>query len=206
MGTNHLSRPSVTEAILKGLKTGTKDYQDVSGWPLQSNEAFLSSCLFRSISATFKNRQRDVWVTLELPKNTMKMYSGRTRGRPSLVLEGNPRFDLVIWDRENPWAVVEVKSYPGSDNKRAMDKDIERITATLNGKFKTLKHGFLAYYYQCSSEERYKRYSKDLKERNEKIYQNYTFKPDFRDLPGYDLYDGEKSFAVVAVLAVKKKS
>ena len=95
-------------------------------------------------------------MTLEEPLTRLKEYSGRSRGRKAKILEGAPRHDLVVWDGDDPWCVIEVKSSPESRSSMNCEKDIERLKALVNKKkYRTINFGMFAYLSRYKDEDKY---------------------------------------------------
>ena len=174
-----LGRAKVVKAVIDGLRTGVDDYEEYSGWDFEgSNEAFLKSCIFREIADQFITSSEDtqsVFVDLELAQNHLTESASR-KGRPRAALRGNPRFDLLLWSGNNPWGVLEVKSFPQSSSRSKVDRDIKRIVALLSApQHKTIKLGIFAYFYACKREETHKRYLRNLLSRIDELLNDENF-------------------------------
>ena len=169
-----LSPQGVTDAVLAGLNEAVKGYFNISGWYLYNNEAFICSTIARSIHKKYRNRGIPLWVTLEAPNKQLKEFVKQPSGRKPKVLEGNPRFDIVVWNGDDPYCVIEVKSNPTSRSTAQRNKDVERIKALLNNR-ENPKFGLFAYYIRYARPSTYKENSDRLVNEN-KSASGFNFK------------------------------
>ena len=162
----NLGKQGITIATLDGMSQAVREYYSRSGWEIICNEAFLTASVFRSISDKYKSRNKKVWVTLEERSTRLRDFAGKAPGRLSRILEGNLRHDLLVWDGDDPYCVIEVKSHPTSQISVRRDHDVSRIKALLNkGNYRTLRFGLFAYYCRYKKESSYESSSKDMIDR-----------------------------------------
>ena len=148
----YLARANVIHSVLDGIEKATKNYTSMSGWVLGnqytdrvgSNEQVIKVGIANEISTRFKDRQRRLWVTLEASYRDLRADIKRRSPTPS-ILRGNPRHDILVWDGDDPWCVIEVKSFASAGISSARQNDIERIMAVLGSAPGTrLRFGLLA--------------------------------------------------------------
>lgn len=157
-GQSRLSQQAVVDSVLTGLRDAVKGYFSISGWYLYNNEAFICSAIANSINRKFHGRDTKprLWVTLETSNSSLKDFAVQTPGRKPKILEGNPRFDIVIWVGDDPYCVIEVKSNPTSRSTAPRNKDVARIKGLLKSrKYPKLKFGLFAYYIRCAKSNTY---------------------------------------------------
>ena len=140
-----LSKAEEIESVLDGIETAVKSYYKMSGWLLWSNEQVITVNIAQKISSKYRTRRRPLWVSLEALYQDIRTDANANNGPIPNVLQGNPRHDMVVWNGDLPWCVIEVKSFNGA--KRSRTHDVRRIKSVLRSIIgqNTLRFGLFAF-------------------------------------------------------------
>jgi hypothetical protein len=93
-------------------------------------ESLLATTIARKLFDTLDAAGANVFVTLETPFEDVAAASraAPTPGRNPQELQGRPRADIVVWQGERPFAVIEVKR---GDAGNGIDWDCDRVARLL---------------------------------------------------------------------------
>lgn len=133
----------VVEATLRGIRSGTKEYEKWSGyypWVRDAPEYMVTTAIARAVH----NIDAVAFVTVENNvRNAMKNTGGNIVGRPTHRLNLDGRFDLVVWNMQGPRGMIEVKTNVSGYSSLASDVDKLR---TALAKSADMRWGLVAYF------------------------------------------------------------
>lgn len=163
---------AIASTLRKSMSTTVSEYRKRSNYcyeGLSIPEYLLTvrmyDTLWKKLGAlsTISHGNSRLSITVEPPTKEVKYWSGK-KGRPARVLEGNKRYDICIWSDDNPLCVVEVKRC--TNRYGVLDKDVERLKATVRGKNSTVKCGILAFLgFRSYDKDKIAKYREDLSQR-----------------------------------------
>ena len=144
-------RGKIIRRTFKGIAKAQRNYEKWSGgcWALEAAEYLLTTHIAREIAGIGANGP---YITLEHNvREAIADAGGLPQGRPRNALRLQGRFDILLWDGDTPFAVVEVKNQV--DGFSRVYDDILNICAVLDLKG-SIQFGLVAFYIALPDEER----------------------------------------------------
>ena len=129
-----MRKTDLIETAKSAVMAANDEYEKWSGgsqWLGDAGvESLLTTTIARKVFETLEASGANVFVTLETPFEDLAKASGAALkpGRYPQELQGRPRADIVVWQGERPFAVIEVKR---GDADTAIDWDCDRIARLL---------------------------------------------------------------------------
>ncbi|MGI9228884.1 MAG: hypothetical protein ACR2P9_03395 [Gammaproteobacteria bacterium] len=173
-----VTRKSLLDAIISGIKKAQNDYYDMSEyWVGDGPEYWITTYVARAL---WKISGDGTVLAEGASDTTRKEVGGRNKGRlPRLVK--NKRYDIVVyWQNGKPRAVIEIKNQVHTN---LVMGDVKRVIAAL--KAAQLRFGAIGYYYSAedSKEEialhKVRGYAKSLGEEARELAAEDKFKVDW---------------------------
>ena len=132
----------VIEATLQAIAKAHREYGRWSGgdWLDEAPEYMATTAIARALHRLDKVR----FVTLEYNvRAAVEDANGRLIGKPNRRLNLDGRFDLVVWNKQAPRGLIEVKTTV--DGYSQLGPDIEKLCTAL-GKAEDVRWGLVAYF------------------------------------------------------------
>lgn len=121
---------------------------DISGgeWPWMGAEYWITTY----VAMQLRKMGQAYYVTLERNIEEVMSGSGRTRGRPYNHIRGGKRFDIVLWQGEDPISPIEIKCQ--QSDIELLKRDLDRVSAAIRQS--NMEIGSLGYYFSRTAGSR----------------------------------------------------
>lgn len=130
---NNFSRPKVAQLLIESIDNSRLEYDKLNETMLSdAPEYFITVNSVKSLSKRFSYSDVTMEWSVKDALDEIKNKSnkkGKKPGRPYSGLRENGRFDIVLWEGDSPWGVIEMKK--GIWEKKQYEGDIKRIRAIL---------------------------------------------------------------------------
>ena len=136
------TRRDLFQCVLQGIESGQESYEKMSGgdWAWAGAEYWLTV----HVALRLRDLLGDGLITVEGPVRSAMETAGRSRGRPRLIVQGNLRFDIVLWHKNAAArAPIEIKCQ--QNDRNLIIKDVNRVIGALKGS--GMKFGLVGYYF-----------------------------------------------------------
>jgi hypothetical protein len=155
-------RSAIAESVTKGIIKAASSWEKMSGESLASapesyTSAVVAQTLFASLTKSYVCLEWGTALTLREARKSPK------RGRPRKRLDGNKRFDLVVfYQNGRARCAIEIKHLVNNGaklkyNKHALNNDLKRLQDAISereGGNSSLAQGCLGIYLECGTPTR----------------------------------------------------
>ena len=146
------SRPKVANLLIESINNSRMEYDKLNEVMLSdAPEYFISVNSVKRLSEKFSYKNVTMEWSVKSALDEIKDKSGKKwkkPGRPYAGLREEGRFDIVLWENDLPWGIIELKK--GIWTSKQYEGDIDRIRAMLkiaqNIKKNYELNGFMAFY------------------------------------------------------------
>ena len=146
------SRPKVAKLLIESINNSRMEYDKLNEVMLSdAPEYFITVNSVKRLSEKFSYCNVTMEWSVKSALDEMKDKStkkGKKPGRPYVGLRKDGRFDIVFWENDLPWGIIELKK--GIWTSKQYEGDIGRIRAALktaqNMNKKYELNGFFSFY------------------------------------------------------------
>lgn len=205
-------RDRLTQSLLKAIGEVPEKYKQLAGRPANEAPEYFVSC---QCAAEIRRLQGVARVELEAPiTRTLGSVGADGRRLRHQQFAGNKRFDLVVWNKGGPFALIEIK-HSIRKAELALRKDAIRLARALlaSTNVNAPKYGYLAFDFHRVVSRRWPR--RTLQEQSlvgvGNVLQSITYYLQESRLPvaiaafqGDEIVEGENSWLPMAYVIRRK--